>query len=150
MLITFSESSPKSTGTDSSKGLEVKQSWPEQHLRLSRDLLELREERRVYGRRFCPQGRKKISAAKARLGFKQASTGKDNKRDLYKCVHNKRGIGNSIGPWLNKIGHLKNSHVDKAETFNVLFTFAFNSDGKSGVLLKNCDSGRMIKSPQCV
>lgn len=50
MLVTFSGSSPKSTGTDSSKGLEVKQSWPEEHLRLSRDLLELREERRVYGR----------------------------------------------------------------------------------------------------
>lgn len=50
MLVTFSGPSPKSTGTDSSKGLEVKQSWPEEHLRLSRDLLELREERRVYGR----------------------------------------------------------------------------------------------------
>lgn len=46
MLVTFSGPSPKSTGTDSSKGLEVKQSWPEEHLRLSRDLLELREERK--------------------------------------------------------------------------------------------------------
>lgn len=75
------------------------------------------------------EGERKLVQQKFNWEFKQASTGKDNKRDFYKYVHSKWGIRNSIETWLDEIGHLKNSHVDQAETFNVLFTSAFNNDG---------------------
>lgn len=78
---------------------------------------------------LSPKVGRKLVQPKLVWSSSRPAMGRKIRRDFYKFVHSKRGIRNSIRPWLEEIGHPKNSHVDKAEIFNVFFTSAFNNDG---------------------
>jgi len=61
----------------------------------------------------------------------QAGTVKDNEKDFLKYVNSNRMIRVNLGQLLQKVGHLTNRDVDKAEKFNAFFTSVFNTnDGR--------------------
>lgn len=60
--------------------------------------------------------------------FKLSSTVKDSKKELLKHVTSKRGIRDQST--LDKVRHLTNRDMDKAEIFNGFFTSVINiTDG---------------------
>lgn len=76
--------------------------------------------------------REKIHVTKARLASKVASTVKGQK-GFFNYVNSKSRIRDNIGPLLDRVSHLTDRDIDKAEMFNAFCTSVFNtSDGPWG------------------
>lgn len=50
---------------------------------------------------------------------------KDNKKDFYKYISDKRKARENVGPLLNKMGNLVTRDREKAEVLNAFFTLVF-------------------------
>jgi len=53
---------------------------------------------------------------------------KDNKKAFLKYAKSKRRIRDNLGLLLDKVGHLTNRDIDKAEMFHTCFICVFNTD----------------------
>ena len=65
--------------------------------------------------------------AKARLGFKLASTVKVNKMAFFRYINSQRRMRDNIGLLLEEVSPLTNREADKAEAFHAFFASVFST-----------------------
>ncbi|KFZ57322.1 hypothetical protein N321_09184, partial [Antrostomus carolinensis] len=63
--------------------------------------------------------------AKAHLELNLAKDVKDNKKDFFKYINNKRQTRGNVGSLLNEVGALVTGDVEKAKILNAFFTSVF-------------------------
>jgi len=68
-----------------------------------------------------------VRKAKAQMELNQAKDVKDNKKDFFQHIGNKRKTQENVGPLLNKMGDLVSQDMEKAEVLNAFFASIFTS-----------------------
>lgn len=68
---------------------------------------------------------------KAHLEMKLIRTVGDNKKSFSKCINGKRQCKNNVSPLQNESGHLRDRDKNKAEVFNILFAYWWQTKEKS-------------------